>query len=55
MRMTVNIVNLCCYGEGYYSGATYEENIAVSKDFFEKIKSIFTFMVSKKNNKVGII
>lgn len=38
----MNIVNLCCYGEGNYSGATYEENIAISEDFYNKIASIFT-------------
>ena len=34
----MNIVNLCCYGEGNYSGASYEENIAISKDTYEQIK-----------------
>lgn len=38
----MNIVNLCCYGEAYYSGSTYEENIAINEEFYEKIKSIFT-------------
>ena len=28
----MNVVNLCCYGEGNYSGASYEENVAISKD-----------------------
>lgn len=35
----MDIVNLCCYGEGNYSGASYEENIAISKDTYEMVKS----------------
>lgn len=34
----MDIVNLCFYAEGYYSGSTYEENVTVSKEFYEKIK-----------------
>ena len=34
----MDIVNLNFYAEGYYSGSTYEENITVSKEFYEKIK-----------------
>ena len=34
----MDIVNLCFYAEGYYSGSTYEENITVSKEFYEKIR-----------------
>lgn len=34
----MDVVNLCFYAEGYYSGSTYEENITVSKEFYEKIK-----------------
>lgn len=34
----MDVVNLCCFGEGYHSGATYEENIAVSKEVYEKCK-----------------
>lgn len=34
----MDIVNLCFYAEGYYSGSTYEENITISKEFYEKIK-----------------
>lgn len=40
----MNIVNLCFYAEGYYSGAEYEENIAVSEEFFEKIKEVVSGM-----------
>lgn len=36
----MNIVNLCCYAEGYYSGAKYEENVVISEDFYEKIKNL---------------
>lgn len=34
----MDIVNLAFYACGYYSGQTYYENIAVSKEFYEKIK-----------------
>ena len=34
----MKIINLCCCGEGYYSGQTYEENIAIFEDTFDKIK-----------------
>ena len=34
----MNVVNLCCYGEGNYSGASYEENVAISKDTYEQVK-----------------
>lgn len=34
----MDVVNLCFYAEGYYSGSTYEENITVSKEFYDKIK-----------------
>lgn len=34
----MDVVNLAFYACGYYSGSTYEENIAVSKEFYEKIK-----------------
>lgn len=34
----MDIVNLNFYAEGYYSGSTYEENITISKEFYEKIK-----------------
>lgn len=32
------VVNICLYAEGYNSGSTYEENIMVSEEFFDKIK-----------------
>ena len=34
----MNVVNLCFYAEGYYSGQTYEENVLISEELFEKIK-----------------
>ena len=34
----MDIVNLNFYAEGYYSGSIYEENITVSKEFYEKIR-----------------
>lgn len=35
----MRLVNLSLYAEGYYSGSTYEENIWVKSDSYEKIKS----------------
>lgn len=34
----MDIVELSCYGYGYYSGAKYEESIVISKNFYDKIK-----------------
>ena len=34
----MDLVNICLYAEGKYSGSTYEENIMVSEEFFNKIK-----------------
>ena len=34
----MNIVNLCFYAYGNYSGASYEENIMITEDFYNKIK-----------------
>lgn len=34
----MNLVNLNFYAEGYYSGQTYEENILITEDFYNKIK-----------------
>ncbi len=34
----MNVVNLCFYAEGYYSGQTYEENVIISEELYEKIK-----------------
>lgn len=35
----MNLVNLNFYAEGYYSGQTYEENILITEDFYNKIKN----------------
>jgi len=34
----MNIIEINATAEGYYSGNTYEENIYISKDFYETIK-----------------
>lgn len=34
----MNVVNLCFYATGYYSGQEYEENVTISEEMFEKIK-----------------
>lgn len=34
----MNVVNLCFYAEGYYSGQEYEENITISEEMYENIK-----------------
>ncbi|RKI83887.1 hypothetical protein D7V90_08330 [bacterium 1xD42-87] len=35
----MDIVKLNVYAEAYYSGATYEEDIVISKSLYEKIKT----------------
>lgn len=35
----MDIVKLNVYAEAYYSGATYEENVVISKNLYEKIKT----------------
>lgn len=35
----MNVVNLCFYAEGYYSGQEYEENVTISEEMYEKIKN----------------
>jgi len=40
----MNVVNLCFYAEGYYSGQTYEENVLISEEFYEKIKDSISEM-----------
>lgn len=35
----MDIVKLNVYAEAYYSGATYEENVVISKSLYEKIKT----------------
>ena len=34
----MNVVNLCFYATGYYSGREYEENVTISEEMYEKIK-----------------
>lgn len=34
----MNVVNLCFYAEGYYSGQEYEENVTISEEMYENIK-----------------
>lgn len=34
----MNVVNLCFYAEGYYSGKEYEENVTISEEMYENIK-----------------
>ena len=34
----MNVVNLCFYAEGYYSGQEYEESVTISEEMYEKIK-----------------
>lgn len=34
----MNVVNLCFYAEGYYSGQEYEENVTISEEMYEEIK-----------------
>lgn len=35
----MDIVKLNVYAEAYYSGATYEEDVVISKNLYEKIKT----------------
>lgn len=35
----MNIVNICCYAYGYYSGSEYEEKIAIPEEAYEKVKN----------------
>lgn len=34
----MDVVNICAYAEGYYSGSTYEENISISKEVYDSLK-----------------
>lgn len=52
----MNVVNLCFYADGYYSGHTYEENITISEELYEKIKDKVSEMevyVSELDGKYG--
>ena len=37
----MELVNVCLFAEGYYSGSTYEDNIWIKKSSYEKLKDIF--------------
>ena len=37
----MELVNVCLYGESYYSNATYEDNIWIKKSSYEQLKDIF--------------
>ena len=37
----MELVNVNLYAEGYYSGATYEDNIWIKESSYEKLRDIF--------------
>lgn len=37
----MELVNVCLFAEGYYSGQTYEENIWIKKSSYEKLQDVF--------------
>lgn len=37
----MELINVCLFAEGYYSGSTYEDNIWIKKSSYEKLKDIF--------------
>ena len=37
----MELVNVCLFAEGYYSGETYEENIWIKKSSYEKLQDVF--------------
>lgn len=45
----MDIVKLNVYAEAYYSGATYEEDVVISKSLYEKIKTELDEYDSKNN------
>lgn len=36
-KIKMRLLNINCYAEGYYSGATYEENITIPADTFDSL------------------
>jgi len=51
----MDIVKLNVYAEAYYSGATYEEDVVISKNLYEKIKTELDEYDSENNeNASGI-
>ena len=46
----MDIVRLNVYAEAYYSGATYEEDVVISKSLYEKIKTELDEYDSENND-----
>lgn len=42
----MELVNVCLYAEGYYSEATYEDNIWIKESSYEKLRDIFPTEIS---------
>ena len=42
----MELVNVCLFAEGYYSGSTYEDNIWIKKSSYGKLKDIFPTEIS---------
>lgn len=42
----MELVNVCLFAEGYYSEATYEENIWIKESSYEKLRDIFPTEIS---------
>ena len=42
----MELVNVNLYAEGYYSGATYEDNIWIKESSYEKLRDIFPTEIS---------
>ena len=42
----MELVNVCLFAEGYYSGSTYEENIWIKKSSYEKLEDVFPKEIS---------
>lgn len=41
----MELVNVCLYAEGYYSGSTYKDNIWIKESSYEKLKDKFPVKV----------
>lgn len=51
----MDIVKLNVYAEAYYSGATYEEDVVISKNLYEKIKTgLYEYDSENNENARGI-
>lgn len=42
----MELVNVCLFAEGCYSGRTYEDNIWIKKSSYEKLRDIFPTEIS---------